>query len=116
MNNAEHTHETAAEAGTAVDYFYRTESNRLAPEDFHVYCQTIIADDDMTVEEAIRLAPQVIGRKGSSRAGCFEIQTGLGIVQHTTGKNLVHSIDRRGAASVDWKTWDEIDDEDMAGI
>jgi len=100
-------------AGGRVDFFHKAESNRLAPENFNVHEASTRLDRDMTLAEIIALAPEVVGARGSARAGTFEIQTDEGIISHSTGKNLVHAIER-GTSHIVFKTWDELEAEEAA--
>jgi len=97
-------------AGGRVDFFKKAESNRLATFNVHEFSTHL--DRDMGLAEIIALAATVCGR-GSHRAGTFEIQTDEGIISHSTGKNLVHAIER-GTSHIVFKTWDELEAEEAA--
>jgi len=123
----ETTTTTTFKANQRVDFFKKSESNRLStkegslPEtgprptaeavdaDFNTTEYSAVLDRDMDLTELIALAATVAGR-GSHRAGTFEIQTSEGIVSHATGKNLVKAATK----NIVFKTWDELEAEEAA--
>ena len=122
----ETTTTTTFKANQRVDFFKKSESNRLATfvdyaetgprptaeavdADFNTTEYSAVLDRDMDLTELIALAATVAGR-GSHRAGTFEIQTSEGIVSHATGKNLV----KAAAKNIVFKTWDELEAEEAA--
>ena len=100
------------------DFFYRTENKNFDPS--NTFYMILELPAGLTVGQALEMArdagitaPQRPLAKGSHRSGCFEVQCDRGVWQHVDSKKIDVSTPRK-AANVQWRTWEQIEAEELA--
>jgi len=93
------------------DFFYRREGKNFSKSNPAI-CLTLDIDTD-DLAEAIKVALESGMSKGSARSGCFEVQTDEGIWSQVDGNRIDLSTPRRREKVV-FKTWDQLESEEMS--
>ncbi len=86
----------------AITFFHRTESNRVDPRTQPAMPYDFDLPAELPAVELLAAAYALGLPRGSSRCGCFEIQTDSGIWTSTTGGR----INQRNSQ---FHTWDQIE-------
>ena len=81
--------------------FKKKESNRRSPDNFNEVGLEFVLEKEMDIDELMEL----VGYRGSNRAGIYEIHTDEGMIKHLRGAKLDNRTPRK-RANILFRTWD----------